>query len=50
MDKIREKHALEKEKIRKDYDLMAIQLDDVMKDETLAKKFLRVSTFITNFY
>lgn len=39
---MRETQALEKEKIRKDYELMSSQLSEIMKDEELAKKFLHV--------
>lgn len=39
----RSKVALEKEKIRKDYDLMSSQLSEILKNNELANSFVQVS-------
>lgn len=44
LEEARAAQALEKEKIRKDYELMSGQLSEFMQNEELANKFLHVST------
>lgn len=43
LEEDRAKIALEKEKTRKDYDVMSSQLKEMLEDENLTKNFLRVS-------
>lgn len=43
LEEDRAKIALEKEKTRKDYDVMSSQLKEMLEDENLTKNFLRVT-------
>lgn len=47
LEEDRAKVALEKEKIRKDYDLMSSQLSSILKDEQLTKSFLDTNEMLS---
>lgn len=47
---MRSKQALEKQKIREDYESMAAQLQRIMSDKDVANKFLQVTSIFGSLY